>query len=95
MTAAANWIISVHNTSDRQTEIFCTFGRDVDIAFAIMIMVKDAKKDHADTWDKNLSTKNINEILGRKNENELHALAVFENHYIDFTARRLDEIEKL
>lgn len=96
MATVTDWIITVHNSKEDETLMFRKIGNKLDVAKIMLKMIKKAHKDHEDTWNKDVTTKSINEIMDYDYENDiLYGVATFCDHHIDFTAKRLDYIEEL
>ena len=96
MATVTDWIITVHNSEGEQTVMFRKFGDKLDIAQTMWKMIKDTRKDHEDTWDEDIATKSVAEIMNYNDTDDiLYGVAAFYDHHIDFTAKRLDYIEEL
>jgi hypothetical protein len=91
MATVRTWIISVHNSEECGAKMFRKFGDEYDIKKQLVKMVKEAGKDHEDTFDKYSST--VHEADFEEDMDDyIVAVAQFENFHIDFTAIPLDYI---
>ncbi len=94
MATVTDWIITVHNSEEDQTVMYRKFGAEDNIARIMFKMIKKARKDHENTWDEDIATRSVDEILDTEDD-VLYGVAAFYDHHIDFTAKRLDYIEEL
>lgn len=92
MATVRTWIISVHNSEDCSAKMFRKFGNEYDIKKQLVQMVKEAAKDHEDTFDKDASTIHVADFEEEMDDDYIVAVAQFENFHIDFTAIPLDYI---
>ncbi len=91
MSTVRTWIIAVHNSEDCGAKMFRQFGDEYEIEKQLVKMVKEASKDHEDTFDKNASTTHVADFE-EDTDDYIVAVAQFENFHIDFTAIPLDYI---
>ena len=91
MSTVRNWIISAHNSENYGAHMYRKFGDEYDVKKQLVKMVKEAAKNHEDTFDKDASTIRVADFE-EDTDDYIVAVAQFENFHIGFTAIPLDYI---
>lgn len=91
MATVRTWIISTHNSEDYDAHMYRKFGDEYDVKKQLVKMIKEAAKDHEDTFDKDASTTCVADFE-EDTDDYIVAVAQFENFHISFTAIPLDYI---
>lgn len=92
MSTVRTWIISAHNSENYGAHMYRKFGDEYDVKKQLVKMVKEAGKDHEDTFDEDSSTVHVADFE-EDVDDYIVAVAQFENFHVDFTAIPLDYIE--